>query len=126
MSKEVTMNYKNDEEREQLVDEMFKGVHIRESDDGTVRAATSEENEMARQVISSALATANYRNQNLDEEHFSVSADTLQVIKDMAEITIDNMIPDCNGYESVYIPLTEAFEQWEKESLTKEAEQSRA
>ncbi len=126
MSKEITMNYKNDEEREQLVDEMFKGVHIRESDDGTVRATTSEENEMARQIISSALATANYRNQNIDEEHFSVSADALQVIKDMAEITIDNMIPDCNGYESVYIPLTEAFEQWEKESLTKEAEQSRA
>ena len=120
------MNYKNDEEREQLVNEMFKGVHIRESDDGTVRATTSEENEMARQIISSALATANYRNQNIDEEHFSVSADALQVIKDMAEITIDNMIPDCNGYESVYIPLTEAFEQWEKESLTKEAEQSRA
>ena len=74
----------------------------------TRRPATAQEKECLYKVIYSALLTLN----DGCENRGNPVAD--RAIVDTAEFMIRLLIPDCNGYDSVYIPLNDAIADWAK------------
>ena len=64
------------------------------------RDTTNEERDYIFAVVKSALYSLNY---NCDAD--------VQAVADMAEFTIDELIPNCNGYLTVYNPIKRFVEQ---------------
>lgn len=104
---------KTPEQLDLMANELSNVIYIRTDDYRDVkREATEIEKRMLYNVFRSALSALNhYRHQPTTE---IMNAHDKGII-DMAEFAVDRLIPNVNGYLSVYIPLHEVIKTWEKE-----------
>ena len=74
--------------------------YVNGSSRDTRREATDPEKEIIRNIAYGAMLAYGYRGHDLEG------------IIDMAEFTVRLFIPDCNGYDTIYIPLRNVTETW--------------
>lgn len=104
---------KTPEQLDLMVKELSNIIYIRTDDHRDVkREATETEKRTLYTIFYSALAAMNYyRHQSTKE---IMDAHDKGIIN-MAEFTVDRLIPNVNGYLSVYIPLHDVIKTWGKE-----------
>ena len=104
------MEYLSEKELHKMADVIARNITIRDIVNGasydTTRPTTEQEAETISDIAFAALWTRNYHYQTMNK-------DTERIIKDMAEMTVDKFLPKCNGYDTIYNPLQEAFDEWE-------------
>lgn len=75
----------------------------------TCRKSTKKEEEIIYKLAYGALLGLNWNEKTRDSEDMS------QAIIDTAEFTINLFLPDCNGYDTLYLPLKKILRDWKKE-----------
>lgn len=102
--------YKTEAELREVAEAISEEIVIRTIENGnsrdTRRKATVKEKAI---IYRGALLALNHG----EDSRSSRLAE--QKIIDTAEFTIDLFIPDCNGYDTMYIPLKKAVANWTKE-----------
>ena len=97
-----------------MTEAMSETIMIRTYENGnsndTRRKTTKPEKAIIYKIAYGALLALNHG----EEVRSSRMAE--QSIIDTAEYTIDLFIPECNGYDTIYIPLKKALANWEKEA----------
>lgn len=90
-----------------------KEIVIREYIDGSSyderRKTTSVERDIIFNIAYSSLLALN------DNETVRSECAAEKAIVSAAEYTMKRFISECNGYDTIYIPLNNAIEEWEKE-----------
>lgn len=108
-------SYKQESELKQLAESISKFITIRTNDNGnscdTKRTSRKAEREIIYKIAYSALLGLNWdvktRNNN----------DIAQGIIDTAEFTINQFLPNCNGYDTIYLPLKAILRNWDYPEL---------
>ena len=106
--------HKTEAELREMAEAISEEVVIRTYENGnssdTRRKASAKEKVIIYRIAYGALLGLNWgedcRSSRLAE----------QKIIDTAEYTVDLFIPDCNGYDTIYIPLKKALANWAKEA----------
>lgn len=105
--------YKTEAELKEIAEAMSETVMIRTYENGnsndTRRKTTKKEKDIIYNVAYGALLGMNWG------EDVRSSELAAQAIIDTAEFTINRFISNCNGYDTMYIPLKRALANWEKE-----------
>lgn len=104
--------YKSEAELLIIAKKIASAVVIRNYENGgkeIQRKPTKRESDIIYKVAYGALLGLNYG----DDVRNSPSSE--QAIIDTAEFTINIFLPDCNGYNIMYIPLKNAIKHWEIE-----------
>lgn len=103
--------YKQESELKELAKTMAESITIRtycnNNSDDTTRPTTEIENELLFKVVYAALLGLNWG------ETIRGNQESTQAIIDTAEFTIVQFIPECNGYDTVYLPLKKVVAEWE-------------
>ena len=94
---------------EKISTEIVHRVYVNGTSYDERKASSPEEKEVLYNIAYGALLALNY-----GEEHRS-SPIAERAIVNAAEFTVRLFLRDCNGYDSMYIPLHNALEEWEKE-----------
>lgn len=94
----------NENQLKEIARDVAGSIVIRDYVNGssrdTRREATDPEKEIIRNVAYGAMLAYGYRNGDLEG------------ILDTAEFTLHQFIPDCNCYDTIYIPLRKVTETW--------------
>ena len=105
---------KTEAELKEIAEAMSETIMIRTYENGnsndTRRKTTKPEKAIIYKIAYGALLALNHG----EEVRSSRMAE--QSIVDSAEYTIDLFIPECNGYDTIYIPLKKALASWKKEA----------
>lgn len=105
---------KTEAELKEIAEAMSETIMIRTYENGnskdTRRKTTKPEKAIIYKIAYGALLALNHG----EDSRSSRLAE--QKIIDTAEFTIDLFIPDCNGYDTMYIPLKKAVAEWTKEA----------
>lgn len=106
--------HKPEAELKEIAEGISQEVVIRTYENGnsndTRRKTTKPEKAIIYKIAYGALLALNHG----EEVRSSRMAE--QSIVDSAEYTIDLFIPECNGYDTIYIPLKKALASWTKEA----------
>lgn len=112
--KSEVREHKKESELKEIAEGISQEIVIRTFENGssrdTRRKATVKEKAIIYRVAYGALLALNHG----EDSRSSQLAE--QKIIDTAEFTIDLFIPDCNGYDTMYIPLKKAVANWAKEA----------
>ena len=88
-------------ELKEIADSYSNEIVIRSYIDGTSsddrRETTQVEKEILSKIIYAALISYGYRNED--------NGGSLDAVLDMAEFTCHQFLPECNAYDTVYIPI---------------------
>lgn len=103
----MNKSYKNNQQVKEIAIQISQKITIRTYNRGSSndeeRKSTEEEKAIIFRIAYGALLTLNTTNDNNAE----------QKIIDCAEYTINQFLPDCNGYNTIYCPLKKALREWE-------------
>ena len=106
--------YKTESELKEIANKISDTIMIRTYENGNSydnrRNTTTIEEAIIYKIAYGALLGLNYG----DDCRKSRFAE--QKIIDTVEFIIDQFIPDCNGYDTIYLPLKKAIREWIKES----------
>lgn len=112
----MTTKRKNltEEERHAIADKIAQSIVIRTYNNGsscdTRRETTAEEQRAIYNVANGALSSLQWGADTMQDPRLERS------IIDTAEFIINQFLPDCNGYDTIYIPLKNAVDEWRKNS----------
>ncbi len=96
---------------EKISEEIVIRTYPNGSSEDTRRVTTPEEKEVLYNLAYGALLALNYG----DEARSNPAAE--RAIVNSAEFMVKLFLPECNGYDSLYIPLNNAIQLWEKEDV---------
>ena len=102
--------YKNEHELKVIAETIAETITIREYNEGNSNDITRKASEIEKDVIYK-LAYGALLGLNCGETVRN-NDDAAQVIIDTAEYTLKLFINDCNGYDTLYIPLKNAVAEW--------------
>lgn len=102
-----------EERLEEMADKIAETIVIRSYENGcsidTKRYTTPEEREVLSKVSFGALLALDYG------AHVRKDRGQEQAVIDAAEFILDLFIPEANGYDSIYAPLSDEVLNWELE-----------
>jgi len=102
-----------DSELKAMAEKISRSIMIREYMNGnstdTRRKTSSAEQDIIYKIAFGALLGLNYG------EKTRSSREIEQAIVDTVEFILDLFISDCNGYDTIYIPLKKVLADWEIE-----------
>lgn len=103
--------YKTESELKKIAENISNSIVIRSNDkygsNDTKMIPTNEQKNIIFKVAFSALLALNWGEDNRENKEAE------QAIVDTAEFTINQFIPNCNGYQTMYNPLKDAIREWE-------------
>ena len=99
--------YKNNQQLKELAMKIYERITIRTYVHGNSndeeRKSRAQEKRIIFNIAYGALLTLN----TTDDNHAE------QKIIDCAEYTVNQFLPDCNGYNTIYCPLKKALREWD-------------
>lgn len=108
-------SYKQETELKQLAESISKFITIRTYENGsscdTKRKSKKAEREIIYKIAYSALLGLNYGVKTRNND------DIAQGILDTVEFAINQFLPDCNSYDTIYIPLKSILRHWDSPEL---------
>lgn len=100
-------SYKNNLQLKELALRISEKItirtYVRGSSNDETRQSTVTEKEIIFKIAYGALLTLNTTDNNHAE----------QKIIDCAEYTVNQFLPDCNGYDTIYCPLKKVLREWD-------------
>lgn len=107
--------YKEEKELRELARGISEFVTIRTYENGnscdTKRKAKKAESDIICKIAYSALLGLNWGEKTRNND------DMAQAIIDTAEFTINQFLPECNGYDTMYLPLKAILRHWDAPEL---------
>lgn len=104
-------SYKTDAELKLIAEAISQYITIRTDDNGnsidTKRKSKKAERKIIYKIAYSALLGLNWDVKTRNND------DIAQGIIDTAEFAINQFLPDCNGYDTMYLPLKAALRHWD-------------
>ena len=104
--------YKKETELREIAETISDFITIRSRDNGcsvdTTRWAKKQEKDIIFKIAYGSLLALNWGEKCRD------SKDMAEAIVNNAEFTINNFLPECNGYMTMYIPLNKILQKWEQ------------
>lgn len=96
----------------EMADLISEVVVIRDMDnDGNTRDYSRPTFDVEADIISKVAYSALWsQNRNLEDSSLAQR----QALKDMAEAMINELLPNCNAFSTIYVPLDIAFMQWQR------------
>lgn len=105
--------WKREDDLKKIAEEISEQIVIRKYVNGTSyderRPAMKVEREILYKLLYGALLGLN------ESEEFRKNPTAERAIISAAESTLHQFMPECNAYDSLYIPLNDAIRHWERE-----------
>lgn len=102
--------HKTEQQLKGIATTISKRITIRTYKNGnsedTIRKSTVKEKDIIFKIAYSALLSINWHLEPKTSEVNSAIANT-------AEFAINQFLPDCNGYDTIYCPLKKAIREWD-------------